>query len=105
MRKLLFLLLIALTLPAYAWDSAGHRLISAVAYANLTPAAKQAVDTLTLVEDPDYPPTARFLYISTLPDVWRKNNPVTASWHFISQPWSNDGTPTQPAATPNLLTA
>ena len=99
------LLLITLTLHAYAWDSAGHRLISAIAYANLTPAARQAVDRLTLIEDPGYPPLVRFLYISTLPDLWRKDNPATASWHFINQPWSSDGAPTPPVSAPNLLTA
>lgn len=106
LKRFLILALLFITPLAYSWDSAGHRLISTIAYANLTPAAKQKVDNLTAIADPGYPPLARFLYISTLPDIWRNQGQQgTRSWHFINQPWSSDGTSTQPTITPNLLTA
>lgn len=99
-----FILLCFLSQCVFAWDSAGHRVISAIAYANLTPEAKQKTDTLTNLLDADYPPLARFLYVSTLPDQWRKQDQgLSNSWHFIDLPWSTDGTLVSPPGTPNLI--
>jgi hypothetical protein len=105
--KTIFLLLsfTLFTQTAFSWDGTGHRVISAIAYEYLTPEAKQKIDALTALSDPNYPPLMRFLYTSTLPDQWRQNdNGQSASWHFINTTWSTDGTPTQSATTPNLVT-
>lgn len=100
------LFFLTLLSPAsFAWDSVGHRIISAIAYANLTPKAKQKVDALTTLLDAGYPPQIRFGYISTLPDKWRQNNKQLSSQHFINFPWQIDNTPATPAVTPNLITA
>jgi hypothetical protein len=45
MRLLLALLVIAAA-PLRAWDSGGHQIVDAIAYAHLNPKAKQAVDQL-----------------------------------------------------------
>lgn len=100
--RLLLSLILFISAPAWAWDSVGHRLISTIAYDQLTPVAKAKVDELTLLLDPGYPPLQRFLYISTLPDQWRKEDPKTAGWHFYNGGWSPDNTPLQPAKSPNL---
>ena len=44
--RLLFALLVIATTPLRAWDSGGHQIVDAVAYAHLNPKAKQAVDQL-----------------------------------------------------------
>ena len=73
-----------LALPAAAWNFTGHRIIAAIAYDRLTPAARAKVDAL-IQAHPDYAtlftagapaePAARaraaFLYASTWPDVIR----------------------------------
>lgn len=103
-KKTLLFFLFFITQVAFCWDSTGHRIISAIAYADLTPKAKQKIDSLTLLLDPAYPPLARFLYVSTLPDKWRQNDKQKLSgWHFIDRPWSVDGTPTHPPQTPTLV--
>lgn len=106
MRKI-FMILLFLTLPlsSFAWDSVGHRIIAAIAYDNLTPQTKAKVAELTAVIDKGYPPYARFLYIAALPDIWRQAGiKYRNNWHFIDLPWSTDGTPTQSASSPNLVT-
>jgi hypothetical protein len=76
----IFIAILILTLPAAAWNATGHRIISAIAYDRLTPAARAKVDQL-IKAHPDYATlftpgggaTARgaFLYASTWPDVIR----------------------------------
>ncbi len=76
--------IIVLALPAAAWNATGHRIISAIAYDRLTPAAWAKVDDLIRAH-PDYSTLftadaltdsaararAAFLYASTWPDVIR----------------------------------
>lgn len=84
MRFLAAVLACALALPANAWNFTGHRIVAAIAYDRLTPAARAKVDAL-IQAHPDYAarfiagapadPAARaraaFLYASTWPDVIR----------------------------------
>jgi hypothetical protein len=44
--RLLFALLVLAVAPLRAWDSGGHQIVDAIAYAQLNPKAKQAVDQL-----------------------------------------------------------
>lgn len=104
-RHALFLILFFTAQTTFAWDSVGHRVISAIAYAHLTPEAKQKIDQLTALSDPAYPALSRFLYLSILPDIWRyKDRGASRAWHFIDTPWTTDNTPSPPAASPNLVT-
>lgn len=97
---------LCIALPIFAWDASGHRLIAAVAYQQLSPVAKKQIDTITQLTDPGYPPPARFLYAAVAPDRWRQQLlPDTAAWHYLSTPWSTDGTAVNDAPSPNLFTA
>lgn len=105
MKKILFLLLL-ITSHAFAWDSTGHRLIAQIAYDNLTPAAREKVDQITVTLDGKYPPPSRFLFAAVWPDAL-KHDDVTAfnSWHFINNPFSADGTPLEYPHTQNIVWA
>lgn len=52
-RFLSFLLLLCLTPPALAWNAAGHRLVAAIAWQQLSPSARDAVATI-LARHPDH---------------------------------------------------
>ncbi len=90
---------------SFGWDPMGHKVIAGIAYAHLTPAAKKQVDQITQTGDPNYPSLARFLYAAALPDIWRETDPSKKNWHYDNQPWSIDGTPTDPASDINFITA
>lgn len=105
--KILFIIgTFIFSLNALAWDSTGHRLIAAIAYQQLTPAARQQIDALTKTLDPDYPALSRFYYAATWADQIR-NQDINAfnSWHFINYPFSVDGTPGQPPDPENVVWA
>jgi hypothetical protein len=107
--------------PAWAWNAAGHRIVAAIAYDQLTPATRARVDDL-IRRHPDYrffledAPTnsaarARHAFIaaSTWADQIRfdarfKRPQPHADWHYINLGFSPDGTPVRPAATPNAVT-
>jgi hypothetical protein len=104
-RHTLFWILVFIAPAIFAWDSVGHRVISAIAYAHLTSEARQKIDEITAFSEPAYPALSRFLYLSMLPDIWRKKDRGTSSsWHFINTPWTTDNTPSPPATVPNLVT-
>jgi hypothetical protein len=71
----------ALVLPAaaLAWGAEGHRIVAALAYAQLTPIAKAKVDALLSQE-----PGSSLESISTWAD--EHKSPATARWHFINFP-------------------
>jgi hypothetical protein len=80
---LLFLLLLTTSGPALAWGTKGHRVIGAIAEANLTPAAKAAVASILQGED--------FVAATTWADEMRgaRDNPefwrrITANWHYVN---------------------
>jgi len=106
LRKLFIVLLLFAPCIAFAWDGTGHRIIASIAYNQLTPAIKAKVDALSNVIDPGYSAYNRFLYIATLPDIWRSRGQTTwNSWHYIDIPWSINinTTPTPTVQNPNLL--
>jgi hypothetical protein len=136
---LLALLVIASTMPA--WNATGHKIISAMVYDRLTPAARARVDDLIRAH-PDYQshflrdvpadatPAAKaraaFINASLWPDQIRddprfynddradaKPTPTLpgfpdmgrhVTWHYISIPFTQDGTPLRDAPTPNAVT-
>lgn len=124
---LLFTLPIS-SLPLQAWNNTGHRIVAAIAYDRLTPAAKAQVDAL-LKQHPDFanmPSREAFLAAATWPDSIRndrrfyddaakepKPTPLLpgfpsmarhTGWHYIDIPFSPDGTPLEPPKVPNALT-
>lgn len=127
--------LLVASAPARAWDDLGHMEIAAVAFAKLSPKAKQRASTLLRL-NPRYATwivgarkgeedRAAFMRASTWPDAirhdpaYKEDKPGTpaapqgagyadlaihAPWHYISQPFSADGTPVVPAGEPNVAT-
>lgn len=104
---LFFTISLLFSVSAFSWDSTGHRLIAVIAYQHLTPKARAAVDRLTYPGDEKYKPPLRFLYASVWPDLLKSRDDVTAfnSWHFISSPFSPDGTPLPPLPKENVVWA
>lgn len=118
---LTLLMMLTLALPAAAWNFPGHRIIAAIAYDKLTPATRARVDEL-LRRHPDYAmftqdapadPVARaraaFINSSVWPDQIRNDPRFTpeqrhTDWHYTNISFSQDGTPTRPAPTPNVVT-
>lgn len=126
MRRLLAGLLL-LTLHLDAWNNTGHRIIAAIAYDRLTPAARSRVNQL-LKAHPDFatmPSREAFLAAASWPDAIRsdprfyddtlpepKPTPLLAgftsmarhtNWHYIDIPFSPDATPLEPPKVPNAL--
>ena len=129
MRLIGFLLCLAA--PAGAWNAAGHRVIAAITYDHLTPAARARVDAL-LEKHPDRATLlagdarSAFLAAATWPDLIRddrrfyddtradaKPTPLLpgfpsmarhTNWHYRDIPFSPDGTPVEPIKAPNALT-
>lgn len=65
--------------PAWAWGREGHQIIAGLAYAQLTPAAREQVDRLLALE-----PGETLESISTWADEHR--SPATAFWHYVNFP-------------------
>src|ERR1035438_4850542 len=81
---LLFALLFPV--PALAWGPVGHETIAYIASDNLTPAAKEKLNTLF----PDYS-TDFLANVSNWADDIRENGrPETAPWHYIDLPIRKD---------------
>jgi hypothetical protein len=123
-----------LAAPARAWDDLGHMEIAAVAFAKLTPKARQRATAL-LKLNPRYATwivgaakggedRAAFMRAATWADAIRKDpdykddratptaaqnagyadHLVHANWHYVDYPLSADGTPGPPPAAPNAET-
>lgn len=105
-------LLLAAAAPAAAWDALGHRVVAAIAWDELTPAARAEATRLLLAAPPDsdlpalMPATGSeaerrrelFLAASTWPDVVRdRDRPARrdayhhSNWHYINYFWDQSG--------------
>lgn len=78
---------VMITPLAWAWNDAGHEVVAAIAYAQLTPVARERIDRLTHVLFKEQGGYARFLHAAVWPDQLRYQD-VTAfnHWHYINQP-------------------
>ena len=72
--------------PGFAWDAEGHRIIAQIAADELTPEAKQQVQSL-LGGDAAISMTEA----STWADEIRRTRPDTARWHFVDIPVGSRG--------------
>jgi hypothetical protein len=123
---------------AGAWNFVTHRVIAAIAYDQLKPAARTRVDAL-IKRHPDYSRFAKdapgdeagraraaFIEAAVWADQIRNdsrfydetqrdptptpslpgfpNMERHSGWHFIDLPFSQDGTPLEPATAPNIVT-
>jgi hypothetical protein len=91
---------------AFSWSINGHLLIAEVAYENLTPKARQTVDTLTVLFAKNYPQFNHFVTAAYWADDLRATD-VTAfnNWHFIDRPYNQDGMRHRHYAANNVLWA
>lgn len=107
MLKQLITILLPLTFHcAFAWDAMGHRIIAAIAYDQLTPTAKAKSNELIDYLADAYPYNSSFQTASSWADFLRQDGVDTFdAWHFINQPFSDDGTPTHPAGATNIVWA
>jgi len=82
MRRLRFAILLFIPQVAFGWGTTGHRIVAAIAMRQLSPAIAEEINILldghSLVE------------VSTLPDTWRPNRPLTGPWHFANIPLGAD---------------
>jgi hypothetical protein len=62
----ILILLLALSAPTYAWNSRGHMMVAAVAYKQLTPATKNRVEAILLL-NPDRPNWVAMIPAGTSP--------------------------------------
>ena len=115
------LALLGLAAPrTFAWNGTGHMVVADIAYDNLTPQTKAAVDALLqhqrdyglwMSEMPaGYTDKGRFAFMkaSTWPDDIRKTPDDRPIWHYIDLPVISPGYTPDPAAllvvTPNAET-
>lgn len=110
MKKYLKILLcccgIFCAVNVYAWSGNGHRIVAAIAYANLTPQAKREVNRLTTVNFSSTYALDRLLQAATWPDSIKAQG-VTAfnPWHYLDAPYSVDGVKGRPAPKQNVAWA
>ncbi len=91
-RCLLILCLFVPSASLLAWGATGHRVIGAIAYAHLTPAAKQAVNKYSLIFSKSKLPLNRFMAMSAWPDFLRMRGVDNFNqWHFVAYPYERDG--------------
>lgn len=124
------LLLVLLPVPALAWNRAGHELIALMAWHQLDAATRERISN-TLHHHPAYAIWVReaqrtagtsvdleafvFARSAAWPDDIkdrRRENPfhvassqIHGNWHYIDEPISFDGTPTETPPLPNVQTA
>ncbi len=91
MRFTMIAILFFFSINSFAWDSVGHRIIAQIAYDQLTPQAKKAVDGLTNVMFHSRYPESRFLKASTWPDQIKSQTTQYNAWHYIDLPFDRSG--------------
>lgn len=76
MKRLLLFLLLVCPFACYAWDAVGHRIVTEIAYRNLTPKARRGVDKVLGVRG--------IVYFSSWADEIKSDTiyPDSYGWHF-----------------------
>jgi len=86
LRKSLIALAAALAVlicpPALAWGDLGHEVTALIAYRQLSPTARAALDAL-LASDTDTLTAGDFASRATWADKYRNAHRETAAWHFV----------------------
>ena len=78
-----YLLGASILLPAktFAWGGDGHKIVCAIAWAEMRPGARQQVRQIL-----DIKTREEFADSCNWPDVYRPSHPETAPWHFLNVP-------------------
>ncbi len=91
-KKLTLIFCLLLPVQLWAWGATGHRVIAAIAYDHLTPAAKKVVDKYSDNYSKSIDAQARFMELSAWPDFLRMRGVDTYNqWHFMGYPYTRDG--------------
>lgn len=69
--------------PALAWGNAGHEVIALIARDHLAAPVRRRVEQL-LAEDRDTLTAPDLAPRATWADVWRRDHPETATWHYVN---------------------
>ena len=85
MRKLtaIFLAILSVPIPSFAWGPEGHEVVADIAQAHLTQATRRHVRELLGSDD--------LASISTWADDIRPQRSETYGWHFVDIPWNAHG--------------
>lgn len=78
-----WLAIVLLPIPSFAWGPRGHRLVADLAHTRLTAAARREVVDLLGNDD--------LAAVSTWADEIRNQRPETYGWHFVDIPCNADG--------------
>jgi hypothetical protein len=79
MRKTVLAVLLAVTVPSYAWGPEGHDLIARIAEAQLKPDVHEKVVAIL-------GPGVSMASVASWADSVRRNRPESAPWHYIDIP-------------------
>lgn len=79
--------------PLQAWWDAGHKTVAEIAYADLTPVAKKAVDQIVEEFHKSHPDYETFADLSTWPDHLQEQEKtfLYSAPHFITLPYDPEG--------------
>lgn len=103
LRFLAFIILTFSAFASFAWNATGHRVIGEIAYAHLTPKAKDRVNQLVEYLSDAYPYSSTFQTANAWADYLKEDDvEVFNAWHFYNLPY-DDASKTPPP--PNLLWA
>ena len=91
-RHVAVLFLVALLSKGYAWNITGHRLVGQIAYDHLTKQTKQRASLYNHALDKIYRPQSFVNAAAWLDSVYDPNNLWLREIHYISLPFSLDGT-------------
>ncbi len=84
MRKFLLLILL-ISLQAFAWWETPHMLVAQIAYDHMTPEVRQRADELIAIHAKQYPKTNDFVTAAIWADDIRAQGDKTySSWHYVT---------------------
>lgn len=87
------LFLVSLPVNSYSWNATGHMVVASIAYQQLTPKAREKVDSMAQAMHSEYPNINSMLEMAVWPDSIRGQRIETFThWHYINLPYSIDGT-------------
>ncbi|MBA2650656.1 MAG: S1/P1 nuclease [Tatlockia sp.] len=107
MSKVLFTILLTLFIntQSYGWNSLGHRLAAQIAYNNMTKEAKRLSNEYNHALDRFYRPQSFVNAAAWLDSLHSPQDKWLASKHYISLPFSFDGTSLTPPLKVNAVSA
>lgn len=101
----IFLFLCLQTLPTYAWNAVGHRLVMEYALDALSPEVKRSLNFYNHALDAIYKSTSLINASTWLDEIRYQHVNWFDTLHYYDASFSEDGSPLSPINTPNAVTA